>query len=80
MKTSKKAFEEEEKKMRYLRMVVDLTAAILRQANLSVPEALELIAKTKQHVLVMFPDKETVFDLICKPRFERIIKENMETN
>lgn len=80
MKPSKKEINEEERKMRYLRMVVDLTAAVLRQENLSIPEALELIAKTKHHVLSLFPDKEETYNLIYKPRFERIIKENLEAN
>ena len=80
MKPSNKEIDEENNKMRYLRMVVDLTVAILRQENLSVPEALELTAKTKKHVLALFPDKEETYNLIYKRRFERIIKENLETN
>ena len=80
MTPSKKEIEEEEKRMRYLRMIIDLTMAVLTQANLSVPEALELIAHTRRKVLILFPDKEETYNLIYKPRFERIIKENLETN
>ena len=80
MKPSKKERDEEDKKIRYLRMVIDITVAVLRQANLSVPEAFEFINQTKQHILALFPDKEDTYNLIYKPRFERIIKENLETN
>ena len=80
MKPSKKERDEENNKMNYLRMVVDITSAIIQQGNLSVPEALELITNTKEHVLALFPDKEATYDLIYKPRFERLIKENLETN
>lgn len=71
---------EEQKKMRRLRTIVDLTAAMLSQGNLSTPEALKLVAATKKSVLSLFPDKEEIFDLIYKPRFERIIKERLKSN
>lgn len=71
---------EEQKKIRRLRTIVDLTAAMLYQGNLTTAEALELVAATKKSVLSLFPDKEKTFDLIYKPRFERIIKERIMSN
>ena len=71
---------DEQRKMRILRIIVDLTVAILHQGNLSTPEALELIKATKKGVLELFPEKEDVYDLIYKPRFERIIRETLEDN
>ena len=68
---------EEQKKIRYLRTVVDLTAATLCQADLTLVQALELVRATKRHVLFIFPDKEDTYDLIYKPRFERIIRERI---
>ena len=61
-------------------MIVDLTTALLYQENLSINEALELMAATKRQVLALFPDKEEAYDLIYKPRFERIIKERLKSN
>ncbi len=75
-----KELEEEQHKMRLLRMIVDLTSAILRQSNLSIPESVRLIQSTKKSVLSLFPDKEDAYDLIYRPRFERIIKERLEEN
>lgn len=72
--------EEEQRKMRLLRTIVDLTSAILNQSNLTVPEGIELIGATKKGVLQLFPDKEDVYELIYRPRFERIIKEMLEEN
>ena len=77
---SKCELEEEEKKLRYLRFLVDLTVVILMQGNLSIAESLNLIKRTKQCVLKLFPDKEDTYNLIYKPRFERIIKELLEKN
>ncbi|MCU0645729.1 MAG: hypothetical protein MUC94_15905 [bacterium] len=71
---------EEQHNMRLLTTIVDLTAAILRQGNLTVPEAIELIQVTKKSVLQLFPDKEDVYDLIYRPRFERIIRERLQEN
>jgi len=61
-------------------MIVDLTTALLYQEDLSINEALELVTATKRQVLALFPDKEETYDLIYKPRFERIIKERLKSN
>ena len=70
----------EDYKMRYLRTVVDLTTAILRYGNISMPEALQLLKATKKHVLNIFPDKEETYDLIYTPRCKRIIHERLNWN
>lgn len=67
--------KEEEKKMRRLRFVVDLTEAVLMQSALSLQEALELIENTKKAALTLFPDKEFVYDLVYTPRFRRILND-----
>ncbi len=66
---------EENRKMKRLRFLVDLTEAILMQAPLTVQEALQLMDNTKRAVLELFPDKEEVYDLIYTPRFKRILAE-----
>jgi hypothetical protein len=66
---------EEENKMRRLRFIVDLAEAVLMQSNLTLQESLELMDQTKKAVLVLFPGKESVYDLIYIPRFRRIIEE-----
>lgn len=66
---------EEEERMRLLKTIVDLTAAVLVQGQVSREEALDLVRATKKKVLQLFPDKEAVYDLIYKPRFERILRE-----
>lgn len=67
--------KEEEKKMRRLRFVVDLTEAVLMQSAISLQEALELIENTKKAALTLFPDKEFVYDLVYTPRFRRILND-----
>ncbi len=67
--------QEEEKKMRYLRFVVDLTRQILYQSQLTRDEAVMLISSTRRCVLKLFPDKGEVYDLLYAPRFEKILVE-----
>jgi hypothetical protein len=66
---------EEEKRMRRLRFIVNLTEAVLMQSNLTLRESLALMEQTKKDALALFPDKEFAYDLIYMPRFRRIIDE-----
>ncbi len=67
--------KEEEKRMRRLRFIVDLTEAVLIQSQLSLQEALDLIDQTKKAAIALFPGKEDAYDLIYLPRFRRIVDE-----
>ncbi len=68
-------FIREEKNLRRLRFIVDLTATVLMQSELSLRESLNLMENTKRAALSLFPDKEFVYDLVYAPRFRRIIEE-----
>jgi hypothetical protein len=72
---NKDDLQKEEKNMRRLRFVVDLTQAVLMQSDLTLQESLDLMENTKKAALALFPDKESVYDLIYTPRFRRIIEE-----
>ena len=65
----------EQVKLRRLRRLVDTTAALLRQANLTLGEALRLAELARAEALRLFPDKAETYDLIYRPRFERLIRE-----
>jgi len=80
VKPSKRDIEDENRKMRYLRLMIDCTTAVLAQSDISITEAIDLIAKTKRATLALFPGKEDTFDLIYKPRFERLMKSRFNSN
>ena len=61
--------------MRRLRFLVNLTQGVLMQADLTLREAFEIMNDTKKAALALFPDKESVYDLVYTPRFKRIIAE-----
>lgn len=67
--------KEEEKNLRRLRWIVDLTQATLMQSDLTLHESLLLMNNTRKAVLYLFPDKEFVYDLVYTSRFRRILDE-----
>jgi len=68
--------QEELRKVRRLQMMVDMLLSLLRQApDLTLAEANALVANCRASALAMFPDKELAFDLIYRPRLERVLKE-----
>jgi hypothetical protein len=69
------AVEDERRRVRELRMVVDLTSSVLLQGRLSRAEAEELVEATRRRILELFPDKQSTYDLVLAPRFARLIAE-----
>lgn len=72
--------EQENNKLRHLQFVVDLTTITIQTSTLSVPEMIELVHQTKRIALKLFPEKLDVYNLIYKPRFERLINERINLN
>ena len=70
------ALQDEERRLRMLRFVVDLNQAILRQQkDLTLRESFDILKNTRQAARNLFPGKDDVFELIYTPRFMRIIRE-----
>jgi len=68
--------EEEARKIRRLQVVINMVMSVIGQdPNMTVEEASELAAGAKRAALAMFPDKELAFDLIYRPRLQRLIRE-----
>jgi hypothetical protein len=68
------ALREENRRLRRLRLLVDLTLARLHQdPDLSLLDALQMTERCRDAALTLFPGKETAFELIYRPRFERIL-------
>ena len=68
--------QEEARKIRRLQLMISMVSSVLGQdPNLTVEEASELVAGAKRAALAMFPDKELAFDILYKPRLQRLMKE-----
>jgi hypothetical protein len=68
--------EEESRKIRRLQIMMSMVMSVISQdPSLTVEEASELAAGAKRAALAMFPDKELAYDLLYKPRIQRLMKE-----
>ena len=56
-------------------MISMVTSVISQDPKLTIEEASELAAGAKRAALAMFPDKELAFDILYKPRLQRLIRE-----
>lgn len=63
-------------KIRRLQIMISMVMSVISQdPNLTVEEASELVAGAKRAALAMFPDKELAYDILYKPRLQRLMQE-----
>ena len=68
--------EEERRKLRRLQIMMNMVMSVISQdPELTVEEASELVANTKRAALAMFPDKEFAYDILYRPRLQRLMAE-----
>lgn len=65
--------DDESRRIRRLRILVQLTVETIAEGGLTAEEASGMIAATKRVALEMFPGKERAFDLIYRPQFQRVM-------
>lgn len=68
--------QDEQRKLRRLQIMVNMVMSVISQdLSLTIEEASEMVADTRRAALAMFPGKELAFDLIYKPRLQRLMRE-----
>jgi hypothetical protein len=68
--------QEEARKIRRLQIMIAMVMQVISQdPKLTVEEASELAAGAKRAALAMFPDKEFTYDILYKPRLQRLMNE-----
>lgn len=68
--------QEEARRIRRLQVMMSMVMSVIGQdPSLTVEEASELAAGAKRAALAMFPDKELAFDILYKPRLQRLMNE-----
>jgi hypothetical protein len=68
--------EDEAKRLRRLQIMMSMVSSVISQdPSLTVEEASELAAGAKRAALALFPDKELAYDLLYKPRLQRLMRE-----
>jgi hypothetical protein len=67
---------EEARKIRRLQIMMSMVMSVISQdPDLTVEQASEMAANARRTALIMFPDKELAFDILYKPRLQRLMNE-----
>ena len=68
--------QDESRRIRRLQIMMSMVMSVISQdPSLTIEQASELVANTKRAALAMFPDKEFAYDIIYKPRLQRLMRE-----
>ena len=67
--------DEESRRIRRLRIVVNLSLSLIAQGDMPFSEAQQLVTAARQLAENLFPGKGEVFDLLYRPKFNRLINE-----
>lgn len=70
------AAREEAKLIRRMQVMMNMVMGVIAQDyTLSYDDAAAMVADARTAALAMFPDKELAYDLIWRPRFQRLMRE-----
>jgi len=73
--------QDERRKLRRLQIMVNMVMSVIGQdMSLTIDEASEMVADTRRAALAMFPGKELAYDLLYKPRLQRLMRERYRIN
>ena len=73
------AVRTEERRVRRLRLLVDVTAQVLAEdEKLTLCEALRLVEAARTAAQRLFPEGDDTFQLVVRPRLDRIIFERFQ--
>ena len=67
---------EEARLLRRMQMMLNMVMQTIAQdGSLTIDEASQMVADAKQAALAMFPGKELAYELIWRPRFQRLMRD-----
>jgi hypothetical protein len=63
-------------RLRRLQLMMNLVMQVIAQdPKLTIEEASQMVADSRNAALALFPGKELAFDLLYRPRFQRLMRE-----
>jgi hypothetical protein len=67
---------DEARRLRRLQIMMSMVMSVISQdPNMTLEEAAEIAANARRAALAMFPDKELAYDILYRPRLQRIMNE-----
>jgi len=74
--STQQELEDERRKLRRLQIMMNMVMSVISQdQDMTVEEAAEMAANARRAALAMFPGKEFAYDILYKPRLQRVIAE-----
>lgn len=67
--------QEESRRVRSVRLMVDLASNLIMQGNISRAEGEALVTAVRARILDLFPDREETYELLYATRFARLLDE-----
>jgi hypothetical protein len=67
--------DEESRRIRRLRIVVNMSLGLIAQGGMPYEEAQEIVAAAKRLAEDLFPGKGHVFEMLYRPQFRRLIND-----
>ncbi len=67
--------EDEQRRARYVRLIVDFTSSVIMQGRMVRTEAETLVRAARAKILELFPGREQTYELLYAPRFRRLLDE-----
>jgi hypothetical protein len=70
---------DEGRRLRRLQLMMNLVMQVIAQdSNLTLEEASQMVADSRAAALALFPGKELAYDLLWRPRFQRLMRERFQ--
>jgi len=67
---------DEARRLRRLQMMMSMVMSVISQdPDLTLEEAAEISANARRAALNLFPDKELAYDILYRPRLQRLMNE-----
>ena len=72
---TREQIEDERRRARRVRQIVDFTCALIAQGRLPRNDAEALVDAARVRILELFPGREQTYEIVCAPRFRRMLDE-----
>ncbi len=72
---TREEIEDEQRRARRVRLIVDFTCAMIAQGRLPRRDAEQLVDAARGRILDLFPGRDETYEIVCAPRFRRVVEE-----
>ena len=72
---TREQIEDERRRARRVRQIVDFTCSLIAQGRLPRNDAEALVDAARVRILELFPGREQTYEIVCAPRFRRMLDE-----